>query len=381
MKILFISQIFPAKKGIRNTSSALREFVEEWGRKGHEIKVIRPHFSYEGEPFPSKPKFNIGENITVEFIKPLRIPLLKLSFYNNDKIIRELPFKPDVIVCHLYNSYFLFHKLSKKLKIPLVIGIHMSDIRISKMRFHRWHQKMVFKKAVSFACRTHQIQRLFSKQFPNNKNKSFLALSGIPVEFFKTNTQTHNTSNKIRLITVSSLIKRKQIEKVIQTLATDEIINKNWEYTIIGSGNMEKDLKQLSSNLNIDSKIFFKGQMERNQVIKELSEHDIFILPSYSETLGLVYLESMASGCITIGSKNEGIDGIIVDGENGFLCDANNLASIKEKLLQALTQPENEKTKMINNALETVTGFTIENKAQEYMKQLKCIHPTNPSCF
>jgi glycosyltransferase involved in cell wall biosynthesis len=228
MKILFISQIFPAKKGIRNTSSALREFVEEWGKKGHQIKVIRPHFSYESEPFPSNPYFHIGKKVTIKFIKPFRIPLLKLSFFNDKKIIRELPFNPDVIICHLYNSYFLFSKLSKKLEIPLVLGIHMSDIRISKNKFHRWHQKRVFQNAIGFACRSHQIQRLFSQQFPQYKNKTFLALSGIPTKYFKTNTKKHNISKKIKLITVSSLIKRKQIEKVIQTLATDEIINKNW---------------------------------------------------------------------------------------------------------------------------------------------------------
>ena len=52
---------------------------------------------------------------------------------------------------------------------------------------------------------------------------------------------------------------------------------------------------------------------------------------SKEETFGLVYLEAMSMGCITIASKNEGMEGIIIDGENGFLCtagDDDELASI-----------------------------------------------------
>ena len=38
------------------------------------------------------------------------------------------------------------------------------------------------------------------------------------------------------------------------------------------------------------------------------------------KTFGLVYLEAMARGCITVASRDEGFDGIIQDGVNGFLC-------------------------------------------------------------
>ena len=36
------------------------------------------------------------------------------------------------------------------------------------------------------------------------------------------------------------------------------------------------------------------------------------------EAYGLVYLEAMARGCITIASRDEGFDGVIKDGINGF---------------------------------------------------------------
>ena len=60
-----------------------------------------------------------------------------------------------------------------------------------------------------------------------------------------------------------------------------------------------------------------------------MRESDIFILPSRNETFGMVYMEAMASGCITVCSKNDGVDGIIRDGINGFLCE-----DIEETLIE-----------------------------------------------
>ena len=58
--------------------------------------------------------------------------------------------------------------------------------------------------------------------------------------------------------------------------------------------------------------------MEHEQVLAEMRKADIFVLPSINETFGMVYLEAMASGCITVCTENDGIAGIIENNENGF---------------------------------------------------------------
>jgi glycosyltransferase involved in cell wall biosynthesis len=369
MNILFITQLFPFKRGDQYTSGPLREFIEEWGGMGHRVKVIRPHYGYEKEAFPDQPEFKIGKNIDVEFIKPLRIPLLKLNYYSLSKVIHELPFHPDVVICHLYNSYFLFYRLARQLNVPLIIGIHMSDIRISKNRFHYWRQKQIFKHANGFAVRSHEILRKLKNRFPEFKDKAFLALSGIPDRYVGLNPKNVNEGDKIRIISVGSLIKRKQIDKVLMALSALDSVN--WDYTIIGSGKEYDRLRHLSVSLGIQQRVNFKGHMERDQVIEEMLDAQIFILPSYMETLGLVYLEAMACGCITIGSRNEGIDGIIKDGVNGLLCDPYDMDSIREKLTQAFHQSEKERAEMRDKALDTVSDFTLKKKAEAYLDHIK----------
>ena len=368
MNILLVTQLWPADDSNKFTSGVLREFAVEWSKKGHQVKVVRPHFKYEKEPFPKEEKFITGNKVQVEFVKPIRIPFLKLTYYSNKKILKKLTFKPDVVICHLYNAYFTFHRLARMLDVPLIIGIHMSDIRISKNWFHRLHQQLIFKNAAGFACRSLAYQRKFIQRFPKFEKKSFLALSGIP-DLYLTHNPIIKNNDIIKFISVSSLIKRKQIDKVIKALK-DLPSNISWEYYIIGTGQERDFLKSLTEKLNISEHVFFLGHLRRDNVVKKLIENDIFILPSYNETLGVAYLEAMACGCITIGSKNEGIDGIIKDEENGFLCDPFNDRSILEKLVQASALNEKSKSKILKNAKRTVSSFTIEKKSEEYINNI-----------
>jgi glycosyltransferase involved in cell wall biosynthesis len=78
----------------------------------------------------------------------------------------------------------------------------------------------------------------------------------------------------------------------------------------------------------------------------------------------------MACGCLTIGSLNEGIDGTIRDGINGFLCDAKSLESIKQKLTQVIKLSPEQKGRIVQEAVETANQFTTEKMAEEYLNNL-----------
>lgn len=369
MNILLITQLFPYDREARYTSGALREFAVAWGKAGHRVKVVRPHFSYEKEPVPPDPVFSPGEGVEVEFIRPLRIPLLKMSWYSHKKLLAGLGMKPDVLICHLYNSYFPFYRLAGKLGVPLVIGIHMSDVRLAGNPFHRWYQKRIFRHASAFACRSQAYLNAFLKAFPECGDRTFTALSGIPEAYLGTERRRVLQAGR-RIISVGRLIRRKQLDRVLRVLAGMSG-EPDWEYVIVGSGDEEQRLRKMSHELGIAGKVSFTGELSRDEVIGELSKSDLFILPSFNETLGLVYLEAMACGCITIGARNEGIDGIIKDGENGFLCDAGDDASVSRTLIRAMRLSAAEERKIRERSLTTVEGFSCGKKAEEYLENIK----------
>ena len=83
---------------------------------------------------------------------------------------------------------------------------------------------------------------------------------------------------------------------------------------------------------------------------------------------GLVYLEAMSRGCITIAARNEGMEGIIENGVNGFLCgagDAEELASIIRHInsLSAV-----EKQSISDKAKKKATELSDYNVAKRYIE-------------
>ena len=63
-----------------------------------------------------------------------------------------------------------------------------------------------------------------------------------------------------------------------------------------------------------------------------MSGCDIFVLPSWDEAFGVVYLEAMSFQKPVIGTIGQGISDIIIDGENGFLVPPRNIAELQKKI-------------------------------------------------
>ena len=98
---------------------------------------------------------------------------------------------------------------------------------------------------------------------------------------------------------------------------------------------------------------------------------DVFIMISKDEVFGLVYLEAMARGCITIASKNEGMEGIIIDGYNGFLCEAGNHDELC-KIIRIINDLPKEKINEISqNAINTARKYTDEAVAAQYINNVE----------
>ena len=88
------------------------------------------------------------------------------------------------------------------------------------------------------------------------------------------------------------------------------------------------------------------------------------------ETLGLVYLEAMSQGCIVIGSKNEGIDGIIVDQKNGYLVESGNAEELRMRLEYIAAASEDEKKSIAYAGVQTIRQMTSKKTAEQYLDQV-----------
>ena len=80
------------------------------------------------------------------------------------------------------------------------------------------------------------------------------------------------------------------------------------------------------------------GYLSYDNVLSLLQNSDIFVLPSYYEALGCVYLEAMSCGVPVIGCINNGIDEIIQNGVDGFLIEGKNVEGIVESIKKMIRE-------------------------------------------
>lgn len=358
MKILFVTDLYPVNTRETTTPVTLHNFVFEWLKQGHEITVLKPNFLLNsflrGKPFYLSGFYEYdGVKIyNVNYFTPFCFDILK-------KIPSEIKYKDyDVIIAHMPSGIIVANKIARVIRKPLVCGVHCSDIEVLTIPLYSLYFKgqlqEAYTRAHRIACRSHSLQRKFSNILPELAEKTFVASSGISFHVEMSQFKTID-SEKIKVLTCANLILRKNIDKLIYAMKD----LKGFELTVIGDGPQLESLKKIGAQ-----NVKFLGRLPQENVLQEMKKHDIFILPSINETFGMVYLEAMASGCVTICTKNDGIDGIIKDGENGFLCEPDS-ENIKQTLLR-VKNSSNLQT-IIENSIDTARQYSMEDCAQNYL--------------
>merc|ERR1712157_7894 len=96
----------------------------------------------------------------------------------------------------------------------------------------------------------------------------------------------------------------------------------------VGHGPVKEELEEHFKG----TPTIFTGLLRGEELSSVYASADTFIMPSDSETLGFVVLESMASGVPVVAANAGGIPNLIKDDFNGFLVEPGNLNAYVEKL-------------------------------------------------
>ncbi len=117
---------------------------------------------------------------------------------------------------------------------------------------------------------------------------------------------------------VSRLRRPKQPEDLV--LAADILGRRelpgSLRFVLIGSGALERGLRDLTRSLGLEGKVLFLG--ERSDVPLLMADVDIFVLASASEGMPYTILEAMAAGKPVVGSRVAGVTDLVREGVTGF---------------------------------------------------------------
>ncbi len=367
MKILLVTDLYPLEN--EQIAKALYYFVQEWQKQGHCVEVIRANFIINTLVRGRKiQKENIYyENGTkiynLNFHTPFWFDVYK-------KLPKDFSLKNyDVIISHMPCGALMANKLLKKDSIKYICAVHISDVVVLKSFLYlpfRNKLKNAYKKADKIAARSYVLQKKIEKIIPETQNKTFVAYSGIDTDYISDSIKATFNRDEVQISTVASLIKRKNIDVIINSIAN---VNHKIHLTIIGDGPERRRLEKLTQKLNISDKVTFLGSIAREKVISKLKESDIFILLSRNETFGISYLEAMATGNIVIAKKEDGIDGIIQNSQNGFLINSE-VGELKSCIENIIKMSDEEIEIIRQKSTDTVKRLTIKESAENYINNI-----------
>ena len=116
--------------------------------------------------------------------------------------------------------------------------------------------------------------------------------------------------------------------------------------------------------------MIFHGQLPREEAFALMQKSTYFIMVSDHETFGMVYIEAMLAGCITIASKGGGVDGVIFDGENGYLSSQGDVTELISTLNRIKSTENSGLCELRARAVRTAFAYSDSNVAKKYMNDV-----------
>jgi len=373
MNILFVTDLYPGTDSMppQQVSRALHHFVRTWRQHGHDVFVLRPQPVF---PISGVPRHSLAE---IDGVPVLSYPHVKLP--RRDTVVlahvhRALAARgvgADVVVGHLALSHRTAVGLAHHFDVPCVLGVHRSDVE-QPIRLGR-----NLADADRVAFRSHAVERIALKMFPDLAERSFVALSGVeagivePLEVFRRKADEIAGGGRRVIASVCRLLPLKNIDVTIEALA--KLQAHDWEYRVIGDGPERTRLEAAAHRCGIAHRVHFTGELPHAQVLNTLREVHIFVMVSAPETFGLSYIEAMARGAVVVGARGEGIDGVVREGENGYLCEPRRIGELESTLAGIFTAGATTLQELQSRAHETVGALTTETTGMHYLEQLEAL--------
>jgi len=149
------------------------------------------------------------------------------------------------------------------------------------------------------------------------------------------------------LLFVGRLERLKGVEIAIRALALlSDRAHPDLRLMVLGEDSRDGDeseedrLKAIASALGVRDRVDFLGSVAHHELPYFYSAADACVMPSYSESFGLVGLEAQACGCPVVASDVPGLRSVVRDEVSGYLIHGNDPAAYAERIGRLLADPQ-----------------------------------------
>lgn len=395
--ILLISTIYPLPDATNKGTKVCHFFAKEWVKMGYNVRVVHYQavfplpFYWISKLFRNRiaaktgavvyTERDKGASFVMDNVPITRIPLFKPiphgKFSENSirKSIKQIinqneksGFIPDVIIGHFPNPQIeVLGRLKDYYSQAKTCMVMHGDLPITKSIYGERLPELM-KKIDMWGFRSKYVAERFAKVIAP-VNNPFVCYSGVPDSYITTSNQ-HDYSQPLKnFVYVGEMIERKYPSQILDALH-QSYPNGNFHMSYVGDGQQIEVIEQKVEKYGLQNNVSIWGRIPRDEIKAQYDNADCMVMISCAEAYGLVYLEAMARGCITIASRNEGFDGVIEDGVNGFLCNAGDYNELSDIIDKINAMDPEERQKISERALETAKRLTDYKAAELYINDV-----------
>ncbi|KJS07385.1 MAG: hypothetical protein VR77_01125 [Flavobacteriales bacterium BRH_c54] len=266
--------------------------------------------------------------------------------------------KPDLIHAHnMIYAGLCFIELGQKYNIPVVITEHSSQYIMGEVNNElKLKLSNTFNASNNFYAVSPELIKQLEQQFslPINKIKW---LPNVLDDFIESKPLTigKNQRQKVRFLNIANLIKLKGQAELIKAFAKLSKDKDNIELIIAGEGELKEKLIHLIDTLHLNDKVKLIGLISREEVINQLDNCDVFVLPSHYETFGVVLIEALSRGVPVVSTYCGGPECIVND-SNGILVQPKNVDELAQAMLKMYHEHNNYNKEQLRESVINLYG-------------------------
>lgn len=265
------------------------------------------------------------------------------------------------------------YKLHKKYGTNYIVTVRNTDINyFYKYRMHLrplmyeilLHAKQIV--FISYAYMKKVISILPKQILEKTKDKFKVIPNGID-NFWHENPSSPKSLNSedIKLLFIGRMDRNKNVKAIISALNDLSKGGHRCTLDMIGTGPLEMKMKSYSKKLGVGKNVTFHGHInERESILSIMNDSHVFVMPSYTETFGLVYIEAMSRGIPIIYTSGEGVDGFFKVGEVGYSI----LPNDKEDMIRKIFKIKENYKVTSSNCIENSKKFNWKEISINYLK-------------
>jgi len=371
--LLILTSSYPDKDDSFTGDTFVKSSVTELQQYFKKVIIISPIF--QSYSFFKKDKFckdYTYDNVEVYYPRSVYVPIFWLSkiLIDNrlqvvEKCIKEHHLHFDLIHAHFtWPSGYIGVRLKEIYGVPVITTIHENG---------DWFDQEVdmdhplINAAWSGADALIRVNRKDVPVLKHYNEQVYFISNGFSTAFHPIDTavarERLGLPRDVKIIfSLGNLIKRKGFNYLID--AMEQVCSQQDDVLcfIGGAGPERGSLQGQIDRLRLSEKVKLLDSVSGEQITFWMNACDLFILPSLSESFGVVQIEAMACGKPVVSARNRGSEEVIISDEHGLLVEPADPEDLAEKILVALDRKWNREA-----ILTYAERYKWENIAEKIM--------------